>query len=1011
MQIPELFNILRECPIFSFLEDELLYEIENKFILKSFSHGENILLSNDEKTGYYIIYSGTVQVISNQNNQNKRLATLRKGDSFGEQSIIYDENKITDIYLANSDLVVAFLPKIEFKNIIEKKDGFQNFISNYVANYALQVFLKNFGSFGGLTPKESAKWINNLTFEEPKENDEIIFQEGDEGDKFYIVTSGAVNISKVINGQNTLLVTLGEGKFFGEMALVSNAPRAATVKSVGKTNLISMDKSKFIEMLESNPILSAKIQNIVDMYKASSIPKDAFIQKSKDYDEYKISSEDIKQNSENKKNELPFEYEMAFSPITAAVSTLNIISTYYNKDFDKNVGLELVQSDRLSEVNSLLNDVLHLNSNVLKVKPNDLKRLRLPFITKIDEKLCVVYEKNENKYKIASPQSGLSELDYEELNNILDIVIVTQRPIREEFDNQKLTFLSFIGILIPYKKILIEILIASLFISILSLMPPIFVRILIDDVIVNKNEDMLSIIIFALIAVAIFMGILISLRAYLQFYLEGKLQVAILGRFYRHLISLPMEFFIKKHSGDILADFEDGKDAEKFFAKMTLTILVDGTTAIALLSAMAIANLKLFFIFFCFILVMGSIIFAYTYYIRQYTPKTLSRDTKTDASMLESIKNINVIKAFCGENYYRNHWERMYINKLSNLNKYIMINTVSSSAVMAMRTLTLAVLLGYGSMMALANEISIGEALAINMVAMLALVPLGKLIELYNDINTALFFASGLNKVYSIEQEWNKKEQKKPNLNLTTADIVFNNVSFSYSKDSKKILDNFSLFIPNKKYTAIVGRIGSGKSSIVNLLARMVEVNSGEILIDNQNISQINLKSLRSNIGIVFQEPNLFAGTIKENIGFGKQGSSIAQIIEAATLVGAHEFIINMSNGYDTVLGENGTGLSGGQKRLIAVARALVSNPSILIMDEPTNDFDTETEQIFKENLKTIAYGRTLIIITHRPTLIRDADQIALIDEGKIIETGVHAELITRKGYYFYLSAKQLTLS
>ena len=545
----------------------------------------------------------------------------------------------------------------------------------------------------------------------------------------------------------------------------------------------------------------------------------------------------------------------------------------------------------------------------------------------------------------------------------------------------------------------------------LSLLPPIFIRILIDDVLVQRNETMLIVLIVALIVVAIFSGLLFALRNYLQFFLSSKLQVEILGKFFSHLVTLPLSFFMKKPTADILGEFDSGRDAEKHMSKIVITLLVDGSMAIAFLIALFISDSKLFVVFSGFVSVIGSIIAAFIYYVRQYLPKTLLKNGNTEQYMLESIQNILSIKIFCAENITKKQWETKFINKLINLNKYIMLGAISNSAVTAMRTLTTAVILAYASMLALSNEISIGQALSFNMIAMLALVPIGNIIQIYHDISSANFYASGINKVYAINSETQEIERYKPDLNLTRTDIEFKNLNFSYENTQKLILSNFSLNVSHGEYVAVIGKIGSGKSTLINMLTGVNTPNSGKILINGTDISKVNLHSLRSNIGVVIQDTNLFSGTIKDNIGFGTKNVTLAQIIEAATLTGAHEFIMDLNNGYDTVIGERGFGLSGGQKRLISIARALVSNPPILIMDEPTNDLDIETEQIFKENLKTISFGRTMIIITHRSSLIRDADKIVVFDAGEVAEVGTHSKLIADKGYYFYLCAKQIALS
>ncbi len=1008
MRVQGLIELLKNSQIFGFLDDDAIDDVVNEFSLEYYSHGEQITHKGDSQKNFFIIFSGNADVVIKDGARTKRVASLKKGDFFGEEAILHDKPTSSTI-CAMGDVVVAKLAGEDFKKLAESKKEFANFVKAYSANQALTAFLKNFGSFGALSAKESAKWLTGLNYEEPKNNGEIIFAEGDEGDKFYIVASGGVEIVKNINGVETLLVTLGEGKFFGEMALMSNAPRAATAKSVGVTHLVSMDKDKFTAMVEANPALSGKIRNIVDMYKTSGIPRDAFLQTIADKkDEYKISAEEIKEHAKSKE----FALHKAGNTLGSYSASLTMIASYYGKKVDGQKAMEYIKNEELESVANAFLDLAQLKATATKVDINDLVRVKIPFVAKLDNASVVVYAKDGSNFKIAHPLEGLIELDKASfLERFAKEVVIIDAPSPAGLDENKITFYSFLGILLPYKQVLLEILGASLFLSLLSLLPPLFVRILIDDVIVQRNESMLAVLVASLIIVAIFTGALNALRSYLQFYLSGKLQVAILGRFYRHLISLPLSYFFNRQVGSILSDFGDGRDAEKSMTKIVLTVIVDGSMALAFLLAMLFADTKLFLVFIGFVFVMGSLIFAYTYFVRQYMPRTLSRDVKVDNHMIENIENISALKAFRMENHSRNRWETMFINKLGNANKYITINSISGSAVTAMRTLTTAVLLGYASMLALSNEISIGQALSFNMIAMLALVPIGNMIQLYNEINSAEFFSSGLNKVYSIEPEGGKDDKQKPDLNIKNAVVEFKNVSFGYGNSKKNVLSNFCLTMEHGKCTAVIGRIGSGKSTIINLLTRITEPRNGKITIDGIDISQVNLNSIRSHIGVVFQDTNIFSGTIQSNIGFGTPNATLAQIIEAATLVGAHEFITAMSDGYETTVGEKGIGLSGGQKRLIAIARALVSNPPILIMDEPTNDLDAETEQIFKENLKIIGFGRTMIIITHRSTLIRDADKIALLEEGEIVEAGTHSELIAARGHYFYLCAKQIALS
>ncbi|QSZ41883.1 cyclic nucleotide-binding domain-containing protein [Sulfurimonas aquatica] len=1001
-----LIELLKNSQIFGFLDEEILVSLSEKFSLEFFSHGEPILHEEETNKDLYVVYSGKANVVMRDGARTKTIATYRRGNYFGENAILEKEVKTHDI-VAIGDVVLAKLSYDDFKTLCIQNQEFENFLQVYSGNQALQAFFKNFGSFGSLTAKETSNWLFELNYENIRSDGEIVFSEGEEGDKFYIIAAGAVEVSKNINGNDVVLTTLVAGKFFGEMALISDTPRAATIKCLGDTQLVSIDKDHFKHMINSNPALSSKINNIIEMYKASGVPKDAFLQKSLEKSRVgNIQEEEINEGLDG------FNLITANTPLSSMSACALMLMSYYGVKVDRDYVHDYINRIDYSLLEDIFNDVAFMNATAINLKYSALKKIKEPFITKLNDISIIVYGFEKNIYKVIDPSKGFLNLHKNVFKKFYDgEVMLVDKPSKNSNENKKITLHSFLETLLPYKKILAEILTISLFISILSLLPPIFIRILIDDVLVQNNENMLIVIMVSLIVVAIFTGLLNALRSYLQFFLSSKLQVEILGRAYSHLISLPLSYFHNRNTGQIMSSLEDGRVVERHLSQVIFIVLIDGITALAFTFALAIGNIKLFLIFSGFVLIFGGAVFTATYYARQYLPKTLSRNASTDPHTIESINNISVIKTFNAANFNKKIWEEMFINKLRNLNKSITINSVSNSAITAMKTLTIAVVLGYASMLALSNEISIGEALAFNMIAMLALTPLGNIIQIYNEIYAADDLSSGLNKIYSVESESGLNDKKKPDLYLSKADVEFKNVSFSYEKDSKKIISNFNLQVEHGEYVAILGRIGSGKSTLINLLTRSFNPDKGTIFLDNKDISQVKLASLRSHIGVVFQDTNLFMGTIRSNISIGMQNATLAQVVEAATLAGAHDFIINMPKGYDSQVGEKGMGLSGGEKRLIAIARALVSNPPILIMDEPTNDLDSETEQTFKDNLKTIGFGRTMFIITHKSSLIRDADKIVVMDEGTVVESGKHLDLIADRGYYFYLSAKQIELS
>lgn len=307
------------------------------------------------------------------------------------------------------------------------------------------------------------------------------------------------------------------------------------------------------------------------------------------------------------------------------------------------------------------------------------------------------------------------------------------------------------------------------------------------------------------------------------------------------------------------------------------------------------------------------------------------------------------------------------------------------------------------------NQLTIGQLVAFNMLLGQIITPFQRLTVLWNQLQEVVIAVERINDVLDAEPEEDLQYQARQNLPEVRGHIRFDNVTFRYHPESDtNVLENLSFEVQNGQMVALVGRSGSGKTTISKLVLGLYPPTDGKVLVDGQDITSISLRSLRQQVGVVDQDTFLFGSTIRENISLAHPGATLAEVIEAAKLAGADEFIKKLPMGYETQIGEGGGLLSGGQRQRIAIARALLGNPKLLVLDEATSHLDTESERIIQRNLNTILKGRTTLVIAHRLSTVRNADLILVLDRGVLIESGNHEQLMAKRGHYFYLNQQQL---
>ncbi|MSN96394.1 type I secretion system permease/ATPase [Campylobacter sp. FMV-PI01] len=614
--------------------------------------------------------------------------------------------------------------------------------------------------------------------------------------------------------------------------------------------------------------------------------------------------------------------------------------------------------------------------------------------------------KNHDSYSfiVFNGGSSTNELTYDELLNISNpkFIVLAHKMVNSQI---KFGFGWFYKRMLNYKRIVFEVLIASFIMQLFGLITPLFTQVVLDKVLTHHSLSTLNVIAVAFLAVIIFELLLSLSRNYIFAHTTTKIDARLGSELFSHLALLPMTYFENRRVGNIVARVRELDSIREFIANKSITVLLDILFSFVFVIMMLLYSIKLTFISILFVTSIALIYFFITPVLRKRLEEKFQMGAASNSYLVEAVTGMQTVKSLAIEGSMQREWEK-YLSRYvkSSFNLSNLGNVASGFATSLQKIMTLSILyFGVGEV--IRGNLSVGQLIAFQMFAGQFSGPVMRLVSLWNEFQSALLSVDRLGDILNTPTE--QITNKPIAINNIYGDIRFENVSFKYTPSSNLVLKNINLHIEPNKSIGIVGRSGSGKSTITKLIERLYLQSEGAIYIDSIDIRHLNPYLLRQNIGVVLQESYLFSGSIKDNISFASTGARMEDILRVSMIAGAHEFIAALEKGYDTEVGERGSSLSGGQKQRIAIARALINNPRILIFDEATSALDYESESIITRNLSQIKQNKTFIIIAHRLSTVRDCDEIIVMDKGEIKEKGTHDELIALNGYYKSLYDKQ----
>lgn len=604
---------------------------------------------------------------------------------------------------------------------------------------------------------------------------------------------------------------------------------------------------------------------------------------------------------------------------------------------------------------------------------------------------------------VSDPAKGIVKYKKEDFLKIWTNILILIAPTeKSQKGNKKDSTLSgFFCLLLSHKLLLLKIFILSLVLTSIGILTSFYYQIIMDSIVPNSSLEILNYVSVITLCLFLVQVGLSFLRGLLIVKLEQSIDIPIMLGYYNHSLFLPMKFYSMRDTGEIISRFNDASSIRNIVSEASLTIMMDTIMAVVGAVVLFNSNILLFSISVVMLILYGIIVFVYNKPIKKINRETMEMNSKVTSQFVETINGIETIKTFNREENEKLKTDGIYKIFLKKVFKSGVLSLSQQTATMFVAIIGELVILWVGASYVIGGELTLGELITFNALLAYFIEPIKNLINLQPNIQTAVVAADRLGEILDISPEYDVLCEVYDN-KLKFDKLIISNLDFRYGTRDL-VLKDINLEINSGEKIAFVGESGSGKTTLAKLLVKLYEQEKGTIKIDSYDIRELPTKQIRNNISYISQNTFLFSGTIKENLLFGNPNASDDDIHRVCKMCELEDYINSLALAYNTRIEENGKNLSGGQKQRLAIARALLNNPQILIMDEATSNLDYITEKAIENTVNKFSKNMTTIIIAHRLSTIKDCDKIFVFNNGKIVESGKHKELLSRKGYYYKL--------
>lgn len=664
-------------------------------------------------------------------------------------------------------------------------------------------------------------------------------------------------------------------------------------------------------------------------------------------------------------------------------------------------GIEIVSDNMGSSALSFKKHIIKLGEDhgvtfcVTKLKIENINKKNLPLTYRQNDGSFVLLAKISDEQALIqrAPHNSPEILSIDELHTAWSGEVILLQGPSLRFDVS-----WFIPEFVRHRKLLAEVLLFSLMLQLLALTTPLFFQVVMDKVLVHNALSTLDVLVFVLVIVGVFEVVLRGLREYLFVHTSNRIDIGLGVKLFHHLLGLPLLYFKHRQVGAIITRVQELDSIRNFLTGSMMTLGVDVVFTFIFFAIMAWLSPFLTLIVLAFLPLYFLLAYSTTAPLQTRIEQQFQASAINMSFLNESVSAAETIKSLAVEPRMQRRWESQTKDMVETGFHTQTLNSMVNQGVTLLQKVTSVLIIWIGANQVMSLELTIGQLIAFNMMASHVSQPIAKLIELWQQFVQARVAVDKLGDMLNLPVEQEQGHQTPDN--TITGDLVMRDIVFRYQPHLPPVLQGVCLHVSAGETLGIVGPSGSGKSTLTRLLQKLYIPDSGEIFIDGQPLQSLNPTYLRSQIGVVLQENYLFNRKVRDNIAIKDPTASFERVIAAATLAGAHEFILQLPMGYDTVIAEGGSSLSGGQRQRIAIARALMADPKILIFDEATSALDDESQSLIQQNMAEISRGRTVITIAHRLSTVRDCDRIITLENGLITESGNHEQLLAQGGCY-----------
>jgi len=652
--------------------------------------------------------------------------------------------------------------------------------------------------------------------------------------------------------------------------------------------------------------------------------------------------------------------------------------------------------------------MMGLTGQLAQVSAAAVPRLKAPALVEWQNSFAVIYSITEQEIVVGSPESGLSRLkpgEFQEIWGESGQVLLLQAPKTEQ--KEQFSFWWFVPSIMEHRTVFIEVLISSFFVQIFGLVNPLMTMVIINQVMGNRNIGALDILGILMLLVALFEALLGGLRTFLFVDTTNRIDVKLSSEVIDHLLRLPLSYFDNRRVGDLVGRIGELANIRNFLTGTALTVVLDAVFSVIYIAVMLALNPLMTAVALAGVPFFAGIILINSPIVRRLLRKKAERYADSQSYLVEVLNGVQTVKAQNLELKSRWEWSARYAKFMTASFNTVLTQTTSSSISTFLNKLSGLALLWVGAYLVIDGKLSIGGLIAFRIIAGNVTGSLLRFVSVWQSFQEVGMSIERLRDVLDTEAEVDEEDRNNIDMPPMNGSVKFEELSFRFTQSGPLQLANINLEFPAGYFVGIVGLSGSGKSTLMKLLQRLYSPLSGRIFIDGYDINKVELYSLRRQIGVVLQDTLLFNGTVQDNIALTNPDATTDEIIRAAKIAVAHDFIMNLPSGYNTMVGERGASLSGGQRQRIAIARTVMQNPKLLILDEATSALDYSSERQVGENLAEAFTNTTLFFITHRLTTVKNANTIIMMDQGSVVEQGTHDQLMAAKGRYFCLYQQQ----